>query len=116
MLKISLAELTGNAFALYLDRTGKRNLTVKQVENFGHTTIQCLQNNSIEAYLSDSFDKFAQSIANYPEWFSYTEYNSSIILHDGITVDNLYDEFSGDMSPYVMFAFADDEIFKFLLE
>lgn len=115
MLKISLAELTGNAFALFLDRTGERNLTVDQLKNFGNAVVQDLENQEIDVLLSNPADGFQQVFDNFSEWFSSAQDNTVVVLNDGISVDNLFNKFSGDMTPYAMYAFANEDNFKFLL-
>lgn len=109
MLNINIVELTGNAFALYLDLTGKRTLTTKQLENFANAVLDNLNNNNINACLSNSFDKISECIAKYPNWFSYAENNNSIILKDNISVDNLFNQFAPDITLHTMYAFFENE-------
>ena len=115
MLNINLEQLIGNSFALCLDKTGKRTLTVKQIEDFGYAVINELENENVEARLSDSFDKLPQFIAEYPNWFSCAKNSDSIILHRGVSVDDLFNQFSGDLTPSAMYAFVKNENLKILL-
>lgn len=115
MLNINLEQLIGNSFAIYLDRTGKRTLTVRKLEDFGYAIIHELENEDIHACLSDSFDKLPEFIAEYPDWFSSVQNDGLIILHKSVSVDDLFDKFSVSMTPYAMYAFASDGNLKILL-
>lgn len=114
MLKISLAELIGNAFALHLDQTGSRNLNLTHIKDFGHAVIQDLEKQNISAQLL-SIEEIDEVVKEFPEWFSFDKSTNTVILNEQISVDDLFNKFSGDMIPYTMHAFADAENLKILL-
>lgn len=116
MIYIGMDDLVGNAFVSYLERTGKRELSIKKIECFGNNIVSELNNNGISSTLLLSRDKTYAFFYEYSDMFLFIEKDGMIILKEDISVKDLIQRFSGYLSLEVLRAFRNEENIKILLE
>lgn len=116
MMYIRTDDLVGNSFVSYLEKTGKRVLSLQKIENFAKSIVIDLRSKGIESTLLLSRDKTYAFFYEYSDWFSYVESDGLVILNDNISVEDLIERFSGYLSLEVLLAFRNEENIKALLE
>lgn len=116
MMYIEIDDLVGNAFVSYLEKTGKRVLSIYKIEEFGKNIVRDLKSKGTESMLLLSRDMTYSFFYEYADWFVYVERESLVILKDNISVKQLIKKFSGYLSLEVLLAFRNEENIKVLLE
>ena len=116
MMYIEMDDLVGNAFVSYLEKTGKRVLSLYKIEKFGSNIVKNLGAKGTKSMLLLSRDRTNAFFYEYSDWFIYVESDGLVILKDNISVAQLLKKFSGYLSLEVLLAFRDEENIKILLE
>ena len=116
MMYIEIDDLVGNAFVSYLEKTGKRVLSLYKIENFGNNIVRDLESKGTESMLLLSRDRTHSFFYEYSDWFVYLERESLVILKNNISVEQLIKKFSGYLSLEVLLAFRNEENIKVLLQ
>ena len=116
MIYFDIADLVGNAFISYFEKTGKRILTLRKIEKFGSNIVKDLNSKGICAALSLSRNGTYAFFNEYSDWFIYVESEGLVILKDNVSVDQLITKFLGCLSVETLLAFLNEENIKVLLE
>lgn len=115
-VNIFIEDLVGNAFIPYLERTEKRTLSLKKIEDFGRKVVSSLNEEGIRAYLIFSRDLTSEFFDNYSEYFTLDEENNTVSLQEEISKEKLIEKFSGYVSLEVLVAYRKEENIKELLK
>lgn len=119
MMYIEIDDLVGNAFISYLEKTGKRILSLKKINMFGTKVINYLNKNGEDACLRLSRDLTNSFFYEYSDLFKLVENEKEyvvVLVNDDITVTDLIHKFSGYLSLPVILAFTNSENTKVLFE
>ncbi|MBQ9298342.1 MAG: hypothetical protein IJ223_04875 [Clostridia bacterium] len=95
MIYVTIDDFVGNAFVSYLQQTGKRELTLSQIEKYGDKAVKELIKKGIHVNTILSRDLTRIFFYEYSNFFMYYEDEGIVILKDSISVDDLIKEFSG---------------------
>ena len=109
MMHIDLEDLVGNAFVVYLQKTGKRSISMQKIDYFADNVVKDLHSKGVNARLELSRNETIEFFNRYSEWFSYEE-------KDAVTVKDLIRKFSGYLGIEVLRSLRDEKNFQVLLE
>lgn len=108
---IGIEDLVANALIESIESTGKREVTFDDLDRYGATVIQLLNEKEKQAILLLSKVRTDQFLRDYSEYFELFENNSEegIRVKNGITIKDLWRGFRGDLSLNVMKAFTAEQ-------
>lgn len=115
MVYIEISDLVGNAFASYLNETGKHILNIKKINEFGIAVVNTLMEQGIEACLLLSPERTNNFFSEYANYFTLVESDNLVVLHNSVTVDELLIRFSSCLDYSVLLAFIKKENTDILL-
>lgn len=116
MMHIDLEDLVGNAFVVYLQKTGKRSLSMQKIDYFADNVVKNLHSKGVNARLELLRNETIEFFNRYSEWFSYEEKDEMILLKETVTVKDLIRKFSGYLGIEVLRSLRDEKNFQVLLE
>lgn len=119
MMYIEIDDLIGNAFISYLEKTGKRTLALRKINEFGLKVINYLNENGENACLRLSRDLTNSFFYEYSDLFKLVENGKEdiiVLVNNDITPNELIHRFSGYLSLPVLLAFRNSENTKILFE
>lgn len=116
MLNIEISDLVGNAFFSYLSKTGKHVLSMKKINNFGHSVINSLKADGVDACLLLSRNRTYSFFNEYSDYFTFLKSDNLVVLNNSISAQQLADEFSGYLPLPVLIALRAPNNIKILFE
>jgi len=106
MFYIDSVDLIGNAFAIYVDKTSKRTLSLAALENYGNAIVKELKKFNLNYHLLFEKEDINFFLEKHSNWFSYKENDNTIVLNTNISADNLYNTFAVDLSIEELLSFS----------
>jgi len=97
MYYIDSAYVIGNAFTIYLAKTGKRVLSLAKLKDYGNAIVKDFEKEKIKSCLLFDSDDIVDFLDDNPSFFSYNKEEDSIILNETITKNDLFDKFAGKL-------------------
>ena len=118
MIYIEIGEVIGNAFISYFEATGKRVLPFWKIEKFAEKIVCELNKNGITAVLYFHKYKTQYFFEEYSEWFTLTDIDEvvSVVMSNNVTLEDLYEKFTGFLNFDIMKKFENPENVKVLFE
>jgi hypothetical protein len=113
---IGIEDLAANALIESLRRAQKSFLTYKEIEDYGSKVVELLSEKDEKAVLILSRESTHALFRNYSDFFVEKKDNgeAGIELKEGITVENLINQFRGYLALDVLMAFVNDSSVKAL--
>ena len=114
---IGIEDLAANALIQTLEKSEKRFLTYKDIENYGSKVIEFLYENGEKAVLILSRESTNELFRNYSEYFEEREENNvkGIALKANKKVEDLIKQFRGYLALDVLKAFIDEKSVQVLV-
>lgn len=106
---IGIEDLVANAFIELVEKSQKKEVLFSQISNYGATVVKILSAEGKKAVLVLSEEKTNVFLHDYSEYFELFDSNEGegFRLKQGVTVDQLWENFRGYLSLDVMMAFMD---------
>lgn len=104
---IGIEDLAANALIELMEKSKKKYVLFKELDNYGACVIDLLNAQGEQAVLILSKERTNEFLHDYSDYFELVkvESNEGIQLRDGITVEQLWEKFRGYLSIDVMKAF-----------
>ena len=112
---IEIDDIVGQAFIVYLRKTGKRKLSLSKIDNYGGEVIKDLKSKGEKVCLCLSREQTRNFFYN-SKYFLYDEITNIVELKPNITEDDLIKRFCGYINYEILIAFRKDENTKILFE
>ena len=106
---IGIEDLVANALIELAEKSEKREVLFKQLDEYGAEVIKYLNNKQEKAVLLLSKERTNSFLHDYSEYFELFSdgIDEGIRLKEGISVSQLWEKFRGYLSVDVMLAFMD---------
>lgn len=106
---IGIEDLAANALIELVEKSEKREVLFKQLDEYGAMVVRYLHNKQEQAVLVLSKEKINEFLHDYSDYFELFSrgLDEGIRLKGGITVNQLWEKFRGYLSVDVMLAFMD---------
>ena len=107
---IGIEDLAANALIEILSRNDKRFVAYKDLDEYGAEVVSILREKDVNVVLILSRDRTNDMFRNYSDIFTETKIGASlgIQLKNGVTVDDLINNFRGYLAWDVLLAFVDE--------
>lgn len=116
MYTITIKCLIPNAFIAYMERTGKRTLSMLSIDSFGKKVLEQLIREGEDVRLDYKSKEF---FYEYSHIFRLTKVNKKEVVEltdEKITKEDLIEKFSGYVPLKILVALRDEENIKSLIE
>lgn len=106
---IGIEDLVANALIELVEKTKKREVLFKELDEYGAMVIKYLNELDEQAILVLSKERTNEFLHDYSDYFELftSDNNDGIRLKTGIEVEELWEKFRGYLSVDVMLAFID---------
>lgn len=106
---IGIEDLVANALIELVEKSEKREVLFKQLDEYGAKVIKYLNDKQEQAVLVLSKERTNEFLHDYSEYFELfsSGMDEGIRLKEGISVNQLWEKFRGYLSVDVMLAFMD---------
>jgi hypothetical protein len=111
-LYLKTENIIGNAFIELIERNKQPQISIRELHNYG-TLIAKKINESGEMVIFESLSRNLDRVINhYPDYFESFEYKGDqiIILKNGISENDLWREFRGDLTLDLLRVYLDSSI------
>jgi hypothetical protein len=106
---IGIEDLVANALIELVEKTEKREVYFKQLDEYGAKVVKYLNDKQEQAVLVLSKERTNSFLHDYSDYFELFScgIDEGIRLKDTVSVEQLWEKFRGYLSVDVMFAFMD---------
>ncbi len=104
---IGIEDLAANALIELVEKSDRREVLFKQLDEYGTEIVKYLNKNHEQAILIFSKERTSEFLKDYSEYFELFNkgFNEGIRLRDDVSIDKLWEKFRGYLSVNVMMAF-----------
>ena len=113
---IGIEDLVANALIELVEKSERREVLFKDLNNYGASVVRYLNENNEQAVLILSRERTNEFLHDYSEYFELFSYGieEGIRLKEGVSVESLWDRFRGYLSVDVLLAFINENSIKAL--
>lgn len=107
LIYIGIEDLVANALIELVERTAKREVLFKELDEYGAMVVECLNKKNEQAVLLLSKERTNEFLHDYSDMFELftNDIDKGIRLRQGVEVEQLWERFRGYLSADVLMAF-----------